>query len=54
MSSKDKPLRCKSDCVCKATAKLKEQVEKELEVRDKTLAELFNEEETDENKNTEE
>lgn len=54
MTNKKKPTKCKSDCVCRATASLQMQVKKELEARDKAIAELFAQEKMDENKDTEE
>lgn len=40
---KDKPKKCESSLCCKATAKLNEEVEEEMEKEDASLKELLDE-----------
>lgn len=50
--SKKKPTKTKSVVHTKATASLEEEVKKDLDARDRALAELFNEKEDNENQDS--
>lgn len=52
MNNKNKPTRCEANFVCKASASLNEEVQKEMNEPDKSLSGLL-EKEKDENKDTE-
>ena len=54
MTNKDNPQQCESKMCCRATAQLQEQVVDEIMKEDKSLSELLDNKEKDENKNTEE
>ena len=46
---KDKPKKCESSLCCKATAKLNEEVEEEMEKEDASLKELLDADSDDQN-----
>jgi len=54
MTNKDKPQQCEAKMCCKATAQLQAEVVGEIMKEDKSLSELLDNKEKDENKNTEE
>jgi hypothetical protein len=54
MTNKDKPHQCEAKMSCKATAQLKAEVADEIMEEDKSLSELLEDKENNENKNTEE
>jgi hypothetical protein len=41
--SKESPIKCETSMSCKATAALEAEIKEELELKDKTLQELFDE-----------
>lgn len=54
MTNKDKPQQCEAKVCCKATAKLQAEVVDEIMKEDKSLNELLENKDNDENKNSEE
>lgn len=54
MNTKDNPEKCGATLCCKATAQLQMQVQEEKSVADKSLAELLESKDKDENQDTKE